>query len=246
MTTVTPKTTVSVSRAKLARALAAVYPHCIHRDEDETGWAEHPAFASVQFEAAGPDLFLIATDRYSIAIARVPVPGGQPGAEPATWLLPWSEVEDLIRWLTGSDGTVAALTLYDGQMNVDVDGPVRHEHFTVREPQWHLPSWRELLGKVWASPPGLLGDTYGLDPALAARFNIDQPGRPGSSDGRAPLHLSARDVEGHSGPVILVTFEDWLIGAAMPVRVAEPAKQGDARAFWTAALTTTTTEEATP
>jgi hypothetical protein len=206
-------TTISVPARMLRRRLTLVLPHC---GEDDT----LPALQGVRLEVQDGWLYLAATDRYTMAVARLPVPGaGEVPVPDQATLLPAETARALRRLLKGADG-VAALSLGENRISADIGNGT-----TGRWPaddKAKFPEWRPMLAKMLAAGTAELGDGHGVDPGKLARFAIGA-----DQFDLVPLSLrvtngSSRQVndgEAEPAPVLLVTRGDWFIGCLMPVRL---------------------------
>ncbi|MFJ2777421.1 MerR family transcriptional regulator [Kitasatospora sp. NPDC087315] len=110
------------------------------------GDPELPVLAGVLFDLDGALLRLVATDRYRMALAEVPVRGASPAEEPATEGLPAGAIVptalvDGIRALLGAGGEEAELTLGGGLVRVETGGH-RIEGAT---PDHDYPDYRSLI-----------------------------------------------------------------------------------------------------
>jgi hypothetical protein len=216
----TMTSSVSVPAAKLRDMLAAVIPHADNDYEDSL-----PALEGVRFEVRAGTLFLVATDRYSIGIARCRIPGAEAAPVPdASAILPLDAVRELNRDLESADGT-AALVFGEDSLTTDT-GDATGTWVTDSHLE-HFPDWRKLMHDVLAGDPAELGGKLGVSPVHLAKFALslnpaddrrycDTPLRvrivsPSERNG-VPLHSGERQ------PVILVTRGDWFLGALMPTR----------------------------
>lgn len=225
--------TIVVPAGKLQDMLGAVMPHA--GDEDHL-----PLLNAVQFEIRDGVLFAVATDRYTIGVARCAIPGAK--ANPPAWTtanLMLAEAREMKRLLASSD--VAALTFTDDLLELDA-GRVRAS-WTLHSGEY--PDWRTLMSNMLAGEPAVLPANYGLSPLHLAKFQPDQIDD--RQYCRAPLRmrlLERQDRKGvvlHSGerfPVFLVTRGDWFLGALMPTRIdpAGDTPDPDSWAEWTALL----------
>jgi hypothetical protein len=217
--------------------LDAVMPHAGGEDA-------MPALEAVLFEVRGGTLYLAATDRYSMGIARCQIPGAQAAPVPdASALVPICVTQgELPGLLEGSDVT-AAVVFGDDGLTVDT-GSASGRYATDPHPE-HFPDWRALMPEFLAGEPAEMG-TYTADAAMLARFAVTLAPRDDEYT-VAPLAMrvvSPRTQFGvplHSGerhPVILFARKDWFVGVASPIRRrAADEPHPDPWAEWTAALT---------
>jgi DNA polymerase III sliding clamp (beta) subunit (PCNA family) len=124
-----PVMTLSIPAAELAAALTSVrYAAGID--------PAHPALHGVLLDAAGGTLHVVATDRYRLAVATVPVAAG----DDARVLLPVAVVDAVRALLTGAAGAATVSTDGDS-VEVTVDGrSVR----AAAGPAADYPDWRRL------------------------------------------------------------------------------------------------------
>jgi hypothetical protein len=202
--------------------LDAVMPHAGGEDA-------MPALEAVLFEVRGGTLYLAATDRYSMGIARCRIPGARaaPVAD-ATALLPLRVTGGgLLPMLERADGT-AALVFGEDSLTVDT-GSASATYKTDSHPE-HFPDWRPLLAGILAGEAAELGDARGIAPLHLAKFAAGPDDTPGYCEtGLRVRILSPTHRKGvllHSGehePVVLLARGDWFLGALMPMRVDREA-----------------------
>lgn len=210
-TEVAAPVSATVTVRTLRRMLAAVLPHA-------AGDSDMP-LSVVSFEIEGGRLFLVGTDRYTVAIARkdllpdehVPDTGALIDAGDAGELL--AMLEDR----AGESPAVLAITA-DPWLTIDLGD--RRAAWLARPASAldgvsQYPGWRFLLHASLATPePAGLGDGFGLDPRYLARFCLD--GEDARDGRKEPLMF--RWAQAVNGPLTLVTRGDWFLGAVMPVR----------------------------
>jgi hypothetical protein len=198
--------------------LAAVMPHAGGEDV-------LPALEAIRLEVRDGTLFLIATDRYSIGVARCRIPGALAAPVPdATALLPLCVTEGgLLSMLERADGT-AALVFGEDSLTVDT-GRDSATYGTDSHPE-HFPDWRKTIAGILTGEAAELGDTRGVAPLHLAKF---QPG-PDDSPGHCEEGLRVRILSpthrkgvllhaGEREPVVLLARGDWFLGALMPMRL---------------------------
>lgn len=238
---ITRTTTISVSARELCRHLAAVLPHA-GRDDDL------PMINGISVQVLDGVLYLAATDRYTLAVTRLQIPGA--AAEPVpdeSVLLPRKAAKALMRLVRDLDGTVA-LGVAGGRLSAYAeDGttstwPLRKGEFV---------NWQKLLHKMLAAEQVPLGEDCGVDPAKLARFaGVQEPLAWESLSIRITSDVTftgrTGDKEAKPAPVVLVTRGDWLVGALMPVRRSgsSVAEAAEAWARWTAMTAPAPTPEA--
>jgi DNA polymerase III beta subunit, central domain len=213
---------IPVPAAKLRDMLAAVLPHVC---TDDT----LPSIMGVLFEVAGGVLYLAATDRYSIGVARHAIPLADEAPVPDHQaLLGVGRAQELHKGLERADGT-AVLVLRDGQLIVD-----HGSRNTWKTSPADFPGWRGVLRAMLAAGPTQLDGDKGIAPRLLARFAAPDAEEWNPWD---PGGMRVRIVRPEA-PAILVTREDWFIGAAMGVRIVsrldDPGRVAPAWDDWAA------------
>ncbi|MCG6497164.1 MerR family transcriptional regulator [Kitasatospora sp. A2-31] len=86
-----------------------------------SGEPELPMLAGVLFDLDGGLLRLVATDRYRMALAELPVPGGRSAGASVAAIVPTALV-DALRALLGSGGDQVRLALGDGLVRAETGG----------------------------------------------------------------------------------------------------------------------------
>lgn len=219
---------ISVSAPKLRRMLTAVLPH-VSRDDTL------PALTAVKFEVDAGVLYLAATDRYTIAVAREKIPGAREAM--SAFALPAEGAWSLRRMLKGA-GDVAALSVADGLLSVDCGGGTSATWAVGTK--WAFPKWRPMFHRMVTADRCEMGDDFGLDPYMLERFAA------GKRSWAEPLNVRVTrgGTAEMASPVLMVTRGDWFIGAQMPARMNRERHRGadgqapaaaDAWAAWTAA-----------
>jgi DNA polymerase III beta subunit, central domain len=228
-------TTISVPAGKLRLMLTAVLPHA---GRDDT----LPMINGVYLQAAAGVLYLAATDRYSLGVARAEIPGSATVPVPdQSALLPRKVAKALLRMLRGADGT-AALAITDGRLSADTGDGTTSSWALPKTAHYAYADWRAMLHKMLTAEQAPLGDGHGADPAKLARFALDQePLSWESLSIRVTLGVGARNLDGHksaASPVVLVTRGTWFCGALMPTTHSQPSA-GEVASAWAdwAALT---------
>jgi DNA polymerase III beta subunit, central domain len=196
---------ITVPAHDLRAGLRAVLPH-VSRDD------QMAALTCVRLEAAGGSLFLAATDRRTMAVARLGITAAdQAAAQVRGALLPLESARALSRLLKGAAGS-AALVMADAGLTADIPGTAGG---------WAtldsgFPQWRKTLGGLLAREPGELRDSHQLDPVLLKRFAACGSRRHGP--GADPLRMRVTAARGTAAPVVLFARGDWFLGALMAVR----------------------------
>lgn len=218
--------TVTVPAVTLRKMIKAVLPH-VSRDDTL------PALRGVRFEVRDGMLLLTATDRYTMGIARYPVPGGVTGTASAL-LVPW-DVKALRRLLAEKDRPLtAAVTI--GPAGVAAEcGALKGAWFAPDHSE-ELIDLRRLARRVLAGEPAELGDSLGLDPRMLRRFTS----RGGLLESMAvrvvrPVRKDGFPSQVSDSPLVVLARGDWFLGLLMPMRITAnegPVPWDD----WSAAL----------
>ena len=218
---------ISIPAQTLRTMLKAVLPHA---GTDDT----LPALMAVRFEVRAGVLYLTATDRYTMGVARERIAGAVAAGLPdQSALVAHEHAEHMIETLSDATGT-AAIIIKPGEMLVDTDGDV----FAWATGGDFYPDWRSKIGGFLAGETGELGDRFGVDPKLLARFVLDEA----PWDPWEPKPLSLRVVPQNEAPVIVVTYGTWFLGAITATRrtdmdgLPRRGTDGPQWADWTAAL----------
>jgi hypothetical protein len=204
---------VSLSAYDLHKALTQIAPHV---SDDFT----LPVINSARIEADGGNLFAIATDRYTMAVARIGI------VETATWQahIPSEQLPTVIAWLhaagtititveVATDGDLTRLTFDDGA------GGLRIE--TDTSGYGHFPDWRKYVSEHLSEPSEPISGS-GLDAGFLARWQ------------HAGERFRAWQAGSHK-PLILMDDDATFIGMQMPVRW-ESADRDDLVGQWTRIL----------
>ena len=226
MTTETkPASSISVSARTLHRMLTAVLPHT---GRDNT----LPALQAVSFEVRAGVLYLAATDRYTLGVAREVIPGALIAAPDLGALLARKSAKALRRMLRKADG-VAAITLSGDRMSVDCGTGTTGSWATV---PGEFPGWRKMLARMLDGEQAPLGDGFGMDLRNVAKFaKADSPSWADALSLRVTVGGQPGD-DTKPAPSVLFARGDWFIGALMPVRRAESTSSEGAKAWdeWSA------------
>lgn len=190
---------IEITRADLAWALKAALPHA-GRDDFM------PALCGVRLDVDPEAKFLycVATDRYTIGCARVPIIAGDHPAADVT--LPLAEARELLRRLKGKDPS----PLQVSREAVTFDGFYRYRPVQMpplsRETK-EFPDWRKVLGGMVRKSAELPADGQGYNPAYLSRFST-------ASTRHTPV-----SVYPVKGPMTVVLGENFA-GAVIGVRSA--------------------------
>jgi hypothetical protein len=232
-------TSISVPAAKLRDMLDAVMPHA---GTDDT----LPVLMTVRFEVLAGALWLAATDRYTMGVARYVIPGaGDAQVQDATAALMPGEARVMREALDGA-ADVAALTFGDDlRMDAGTGWRGTWENAGTAKTAKLYPEWRPLLARMLAARDAAFAPALGLDPEYLPRFAaLDDPAWSAEEDGETfrrctePLVMRAVNIGEHGcASTLLVARGDWFLGAVMLMRNDAPAApKGGPWQQWTAAL----------
>lgn len=202
---------VSVPAAKLRDMLAAVIPHAAAEDP-------LPALEAVRFEVREGALLLVATDRYSVAVARCRIPLDQEAPEPdADALLLLEDADDLARMLERASDP-AELVFGDISLSVDA-GNASATYGLAPADLADYPDWRPLLSAAIAGDPVQLEETRGINPVHLAKFAVPLSPLDSRQHATSGLRVCIMRPRNRKEAVALFTREDWFLGALMPMRL---------------------------
>jgi len=208
--------TISVPAGKLRLMLTAVLPHA---NDDDT----LPALCGVNFEMCGGTLFLAATDRYTLGVAREQVPGAiAAGVPDQSALLPLEAARDLRRMLKKQAGDIAIL-IEDGNLKVEA-GSVSGSWATVAKAKF--PKWRTLIRPGLTGTTVPLGDGYGVNAERLTRLAAGAR-KTGEALRIRVLLPAKKDQDRGRPPMVAATVGDWFLGVVMPVRMDGAPAQWD-------------------
>lgn len=196
-----------------------------------------PLLCGVRIEACRDGVFLIATDRFSLAVARHP----EPPVDLWTAFMTTADIK-AYRALAAAAGTRAAsLELDCGDVRITVGG------YTLPLPDrtglGAFPDWRKRLRDAVASAPHLT-DPVSLAPHLLVRWNTPVPGhqprRTRTANTGAGVDRGGALTVWSGGPHEPVVFArgDHFLGAQMPIRFKDDTTDRAAavRDAWSGAL----------
>lgn len=146
---------VDALASDLAWAIKAVLPHA---SRDET----LPEVNAVRFEMNGGWLHVIATDRYSLGVARIQAAHIADGEIRASVMLP--DARDLLKHLKAERGNAV---LYAGPRG-EVSLPGRPAYAPV--PILAFPAWHKVLGDALHAEPAAPTLRFGFEPGILGRF----------------------------------------------------------------------------
>ncbi|MGW4695200.1 DNA polymerase III subunit beta family protein [Kitasatospora cineracea] len=130
----------AVNARELQRILSQVEPHV--NSEDFL-----PAIAGIRLEGDGRHLIAIATDRYTMGIARTPL---RSDAEPWAVTVPGRRVKSLRQWLKAQD-RLATVVISPTETTVTFESPADELRITTAEGDF--PKWRGMIAKLIADDP---------------------------------------------------------------------------------------------
>jgi hypothetical protein len=186
-------------RADLAWALKAVIPHVLR----ERHFMPELEGIRIEVGAASRQMYLVATDRFTLGCARVDIAGD--GIEPAGTSVHADDARDLLRRMRGK-GSAELFIWEDGE--VTADSRVR---YPAAPGGADFPDWRALLGQVLRYPAGKPGMKFGYDAAYLARF------APAMEPGRA---LAVMPLKARTGAGAITAFlGEHFTGAVMARRL---------------------------
>lgn len=206
-------TTISVPAPKLRLMLTAVLPHC--GDGDDT----LPQIRGVRFDYQAGVLYLVATDRYTLGVARESMPEAAAAAIPEqAATLPLDDAWELRRILKKRDEK-AVIRIGDGKITVsagDVSGSwTAVAPGTYSQGKTGFPEWRKTLHGALTGTQVPMGEKAGADAEKLARLT------PGAARAREPLNVRLLVPADSLAtiPMLVATAGDWFIAALMLVRL---------------------------
>jgi hypothetical protein len=219
--------------------LDAVMPHA---GTDDT----LPALMTVRFEVAAGVLYAVATDRFTMGVARYVIPGADDAqVQDATAMLMPGEVREM-REALGAAADVVALTFGDDlRMDAGTGWRGTWENAGTAKTTNLYPGWRDVLGEMLAAEDAPFKPVLGLDPVYLPRFAaLDDPSWSAEEDGETfrccdePLVMRAVKPGEHGcASALLIARGDWFLGAVMLMRNDGPRRvKGGPWQQWTAAL----------
>ena len=201
-------TAITCHRPDLRWALAACLPH-VARGLDTTA-----RLHAVRLELEPGTLYAVATDRYTLGCAAIPV---RYDGDPATALIAADDARELVKRLARRDDSPAVLELYeDGDIAVDY----RVRYSSLRYPgPWRAgqvldyPDWRTTLSQLVHAAPAVPGRADGLNPEYLGRFTCAR--RPGC----ASRALTVMPVASRGSRADAVVLGEWFAGAVASTRL---------------------------
>jgi hypothetical protein len=244
-------TAITVSALRLRMMLAGVLPHA---SCDGT----LPVLCGVKIEVRSGVLYLAATDRYSIGVAKQRIPGwGWTADRDVDAMLGVDAAGELSALLAGHTGAVA-LVLGDEQpppkLTADLgEPPVKSwQTMALSHPGWPsgTVTWQSILYPMLSAAPATLDGGLGVEMRLLGRFAAIDPtpyaayapyGYEGEDDGPEPEWPAEGSrikivAAGKKGAAALVTRGEWFIGAAMACQINMPASATPAWDEWAGTL----------
>jgi hypothetical protein len=222
MTQTTEASTVEVTvpAGTLRRNLSAVLPHASRDDTDL------PALSAVRIEITDGFLYLSATDRYSMAVTRMPLAAA--GHQDGQALLPLEHARHLRRWLRERrEPRVISVAVGDGSVSVaDQDG--QSCKWTALEDRAGLPDLRAMAARMAAAPDRALSPGWALQPRFVARL-----AKTARHADAVSLRITAgRSARGETSPVVIAAAGDWLLAVFKPARSVSKGGLAGAGAAW--------------
>lgn len=194
-----------------------------HQHPDDT----IPTLAGIRLEADATHLYAIATDRYTIAVARTALGKDSRGSEGFAGFLSTTDVKTLGAMSRATRTRAAVLTPLPEAL------AVRFGEHTINLPRHQgecdrFPAWRTLVRPALEGEPNLVAEV-GLSPGLLARWTAHLP----ACDRYTPLVVWATAPD---KPVVLARGADFL-GVQMPVKLDhDQTGRARVREQWTTAL----------
>ncbi|MEV4249503.1 hypothetical protein AB0J63_39580 [Streptosporangium canum] len=217
--------TLSMTGRELRQFLGAVLPHA----------GTDPAFpplTAVTFDAEGASLYALATDRYTLGIARHRMAEGV--SAPFTLTVAAATVQAIIRQI--KPRASVRLTLTGEGLTIDQLDPQVTYRLPASGERPALPNWRVWFAERLAEKPAaVLTSAHGLalNPAYLARF------RSACRD-RLPLEMRP------AGRHVAITCGEHFLGLIGPMDLSKTrAASGDPLDIWLPALTDAATADRT-
>lgn len=212
--------TAGMTGRELRHFLGAVLPHA---STDDDGL---PVLTMVTFEATGNVLHALATDRYTLAIARQPLPDPAPGT--LTLTVAAGALTAVIRQIKPRAAVQLTLTS-DGLTLDQLSDPQLSYRLPASGTAPLLPDWRTWLTERLAHKPDpAMTSARGiaLNPAYLARFRA-------ASRDHLPLEIRP------GGRFMVITCGTHFLGLAMPMDLTKTRQAGpDPLTDWLPALAT--------
>lgn len=188
MTTI-PETAIkaTVTAAAFREILSRVEPHMNSKDF-------HPGIAGIRLEGTGRHLLAIATDRYTMAVARTPLRSDD-GPWQAT--IPGLRVKSLSQWLK-AQGRLANIHIRPSDKTITFTSP--DGELATSTADGVFPKWRNMLAKMLAEDP---------QPVPLTAFTTEYLGRWAEAG-----HILNASQASPNRPLIL--FGDDFLGVQMP------------------------------
>ncbi len=235
--------TITVSAKTLRRMLAGVLPHA---GRDDT----LPVLNTVKIEVRSGVLYLAATDRFSIGVARQRIPGYLAAAGPdLDALVCVDDAEKLSALVLGDDRPAPLLTADLGEAGGT------WQTMALDQPEWPSAThpWQSVLYPLFGAEPANLDGDFGMELRLLARFAAIDAGPympycddEDEPDPEWPAEGARMRVICPDGPMVLVTRGEWFIGAAMACRMRGPRSAPPAWDDWAEALKPAAQDDETP
>lgn len=206
-----PTTGAEIPGRHLRRLADAVVPHAAAE-------AYKPTLCAVQWEIRGGALWLAATDTYTMAAARWPLPDGTAGTAGPV-LVSANDTAALARF-AGTGQAPVTIGIAAGMVTVTrADGKTRSARWPLPAPTADdIPDWRSVLGGLVDGTAAPSSGRFTFNSEHLSRFKMQSAqacavsgGWPAELRFRLRRHLRTR------ATLFLVTCEDWFAGAIRPM-----------------------------
>lgn len=208
----------TIPATALRHMLAQIKPHM---SSDVT----LPILNLVQVECRDDHLYILATDRYTMAIARTPVAGG----EQWTARIPSQDLRTVEVWLKAAAGDIEVTAEADALSLAGVSGALRLS--SEASEYGEFPNWRKLVSGALESEPTEAVGLTGYDTRFLARWK---------AAGRA-LHAWQA---GPRKPLVLTDSDGAFVGIQMPTHSQGGPTREALAAMWLDLVADTPAEDA--
>lgn len=208
----TDATTITVPAGDLRERLLAVLPHA---SDDDT----LPALNGVTIDIRGGVLYLAASDRYQLAVARLAVPAHEDEPVPdCKAVLELPDARALAAMLDETERPLTAvMKITDGLVAVSCAG--RRSRWPAETGGLVVP-WRSTIRDALAAPVSELGAGFAIDMNRLAKFEACYSDGRLNAGARMRVTLGGRELGDREGraPLLVLTWGDWFIGLIQPMR----------------------------
>lgn len=202
-----PVTIGLLTGRELHDLFGSVLPHADTGPEEKSGY---PAFTVIGCEVERGTFYAVATDRYTLGIARHLVPEDQPRAE-GFITIPAAALRTVLRSIRRRERIHLTMDR-DGLTFTRADS-TRLRYVIPASPVSFLLNWRNFMGGKLGTTASAPAALVALKPELLARF---------APAARHGLPLEFRQLAGTTAPV-LVTCGSHFAGLIMPMRLDSAA-----------------------